>query len=57
MMGKTDWYLSTREQKLEQLECLHSENNTQHLMITHTFDSYQMPFIPSQNKTESNLQI
>ena len=49
--------------KLEQLECLPTENNTTPLphppmitQITHTidFDSYQ---IPCHNKTKSNLQI
>ena len=36
--------------KLEQLECLHSENNPRHPMITHTIDSYSY-WIPSQNMT------
>ena len=40
--------------KLEQLECLRSENTPCHHMITHTIDSY---LIPSQNKTKSKLQI
>ena len=31
--------------KLEQLECMHSENNTHHLMITHL---YRINLIPSQ---------
>ena len=28
-----------------------------HPIIIHTIDSYQIPFIPSQNKTKSKLQI
>ena len=40
--------------KLEQLECLHSEDTRRRLMITHTIDSY---WIPSQKKTKSKLQI
>ena len=40
--------------KLEQLECLHSEDTPPPLMITHTIESY---WIPSQKKTKSKLQI
>ena len=40
--------------KLEQVECLRSEDTLHCLMITHTIESY---WIPSQNKTKSNLQI
>ena len=40
--------------QLEQLEHLRSENTPRRPLITHTIDSYQ---IPSQNKTESKLQI
>ena len=40
--------------KLEQLERLHSEDNPCRLMITHTIESY---WIPSQKKTTSKLQI
>ena len=40
--------------KLEQLECMHSENTPRRHMISHTIDSYQ---IPSENKTKSKLQI
>ena len=40
--------------KLEQLDCLRSENTPHCRMITHTIDSYQ---IPMQNKTKSKLQI
>ena len=35
--------------KLEQHECLHSENIPCCPMITRTIDSYLIPFIPSQN--------
>ena len=38
--------------KLEQLECLRSEDTSRRLMITHTIESY---WIPSQKKTESKL--
>ena len=40
--------------KLEQLECLRSEDTPRRLMITHTIESY---WIPSQKKTKSKLQI
>ena len=40
--------------KLEQLECLCSEDTPRSPMITHTIDSYQ---IPIQNKIKSKLQI
>ena len=40
--------------KLEQLECLLSENTPRRPMITHTMDSYQIPW---HNKTKSKLQI
>ena len=40
--------------KLEQIECLRSENTPRRPMITHTIDSYQ---IPCHNKTKSKLQI
>ena len=40
--------------KLEQLECLRSEDTPRHLMITHAVESY---WIPSQKKTKSKLQI
>ena len=40
--------------KLEQLECLHSENTPRRPMITYTMDSYQ---ILCHNKTKSKLQI
>ena len=46
------WIISLK--KLEQLECLHSENTPGHPMITHTLDTYR---ILSQNKTKSKLQI
>ena len=40
--------------KLEQLECLRSEDTPRRLMITHTIESY---WIPSQKKTKSKSQI
>ena len=40
--------------KLEQLECLRSEDTPRRLMITHIIESY---WIPSQKKTMSKLQI
>ena len=40
--------------KLEQLECLRSDDTPRRLMITHTIESY---WIPSQKKTKSMLQI
>ena len=40
--------------KLEQLECLRSEDTPRRLMITHTIESY---WIPSQKMTKWNLQI
>ena len=40
---------ATKQKELE-LEHLHSENTTQHLMITHSIDSYSQ-------KTKSKLQI
>ena len=40
--------------KLEQLECLHSENNTHHLMITHL---YQINLIPSQNYFVQGIKL
>ena len=43
--------------ELEQLECLHSDNTTRCPMITHTIDSYRIPFIQGQNKTKSKLHI
>ena len=42
------------KQKLEQLECLRSEDTPRRLMITHTIESYWMP---SEKKTKSKLQI
>ena len=39
--------------KLEQLECLRSEDTPRRLMITHTIESY---WIPSQKKTKSKLK-
>ena len=42
------------KKKLEQLECLRSEDTPCHPMITHTIDSY---WIQSQNLTKSKLQI
>ena len=51
------WYngcLSVPGLKLEQLECLRSEDTLCHLMITHTIESY---WILSQKKTKSKLQI
>ena len=41
-------------EKLQQLECLRSEDTPHHLMITHTIESY---WIPSQKKTKSKLQL
>ena len=41
-------------QKLEQLECLHSDDTPHRLMITHTIESY---WIPSQKKANLKLQI
>ena len=32
--------LNMTKSKLEQLECLHSEDTRHHLMITHTIKSY-----------------
>ena len=43
--------------KLDQLECLCSENAPCCPMITHTLDSYWIPFVQNQNKTKSKLQI
>ena len=43
-----------KENKLEQLERLRSEDTPRRLMITHTIESY---WIPSQKKTKSKLQI
>ena len=40
--------------KLEQLECMHSEDNPRCPIITHTIESY---WIPSQNKTKSKSNI
>ena len=40
--------------KLEQLECLRSEDTPCCLMFTHTIESC---WIPSQKKTKSKLQI
>ena len=43
-----------KQNKLEQLERLRSEDTPRRLMITHTIESY---WIPSQKKTNSKLQI
>ena len=40
--------------KVEQLECLRSDDTPRHLMNTHTIESY---WIPSQKKTKSKLPI
>ena len=48
------WSHWENQQKLKQLEPLHSKNTPCCPMITHTIDSFQ---IPSQNKTKSKLQI
>ena len=44
------WYLS----KLEELECLHTEDTPRCLTITHNIESY---YIRSKKKTKSKLQI
>ena len=61
MQGSIDNALGLQESctklsKLEQLECLHSENIHHHPMITHTIDSYQVAFIPIQNKVVYNYK-
>ena len=43
--------------KLEHLECLRSENIPRCPMITHTIDSYQIPVIPSHNKTKLSYKF
>ena len=48
-----DWIIRKQE-KLEQLERMRSEDTPRRLMITHTIESY---WIPSQKKTKSKLQI
>ena len=49
--------LNLKKKKIELLERLHSENTHHHPMITDVITSYLSPFISSQNKTKSNLQI
>ena len=58
---------SCYQQQLEQLERLRSEDTPHHPMIAHTIDQFisdpkskaltSSYWIPSQNKTKSNLQI
>ena len=46
--------LYLNQTKLEQLECLRSEDTPCRLMITHTIESY---WIPSEKKIKSKLKI
>ena len=50
----TEMCLKISHAKLEQLECMRSEDTLSGLMITHTIESY---WILSEKKKKSKLQI
>ena len=47
-------YIHIWQEKLEQLERLHSENSPTYPIIAHTIDSYQ---IPCQNKQDQSYTL